>query len=343
MKLSIVATLYRSEKHLREFYERITRVAQGITDDFELILVNDGSPDGSLSIARELHEKDARVVVLDLSRNFGHHKAALTGVSYALGETVFLIDSDLEEPPELLGRFWRELHSDPELDVVFGVQQVRRGEGFNRLAGSWFYKVFNALSDHKIVENEVIARLMTRRYVDSLIRFREADPVLAGLCSLAGFNRKAIPMLKGQRRETSYDLGRKVSMVVRSVTSFSAKPLIMIFYLGATISLASFLYVLTLVIQKLVLGCTIEGWITIAASIWLLGGLILFSLGVIGIYVAMIFNQVKNRPLTIVRQQWRRPVDFQPNRQPAEHPIASTDPANPGAASINYSEETAHK
>ena len=141
MRLSIVTTLYNTELHLLEFYERITKCAQGITHDYELILVNDGSPDNSLELAVSLHEKDQRVKVVDLSRNFGHHKAMMVGLEYAQSDYVFLIDSDLEEPPETLKLFWEEIQGAKDFDVVFGVQEKRRGGWLERISGTLYYKV----------------------------------------------------------------------------------------------------------------------------------------------------------------------------------------------------------
>ncbi|MBI5664356.1 MAG: glycosyltransferase family 2 protein, partial [Nitrospirae bacterium] len=143
MKLSIVTTLYYSEPYIAEFYERISTAAQRITDDYELILVNDGSPDESLSAALALYEKDKRVIVIDFAKNFGHHKAIMTGLSYAQGDYVFLIDSDLEEQPENLDLFWNELHAAPNIDVVYGTQYKRKGGWFEKITGNIFYKLFN--------------------------------------------------------------------------------------------------------------------------------------------------------------------------------------------------------
>jgi len=303
--LSIVTTLYSSEKYIDEFYVRASKAANTITNNYEIIFVDDGSPDKSLQIAKGLFEKDNRVSVIQLSRNFGHHRAILAGLARTHGEYVFLVDCDLEEPPELLLEFWKEMAKDKEIDIVFGIQEKRKGDWFESIVGGWFWKIFSYLTDNKILENQIIARLMNRSYVDNLVLFDEADPMLSGISCLNGFNRKTVLVNKGHKRETTYDLRKKISVTVKAIASFSAKPLIMIFYLGSIIMIASMLYVSKLIYDKLVFGCSIEGWVSIAASIWFLGGLILFCLGVIGIYLAMIFNQVKNRPLTIVRQEFR--------------------------------------
>jgi hypothetical protein len=153
MDLSIVTTLYYSSPYLEEFYARTCAAAEQITDDYEIILVNDGSPDDSLDVALSLFERDDRVKVVDLSRNFGHHKAVMTGLAHARGDLVFKIDCDLEEEPELLGEFYAEMIKDPSVDVVYGVQQRRKGGPFERLSGSLFYRLFNLLSDHPVPSN----------------------------------------------------------------------------------------------------------------------------------------------------------------------------------------------
>ena len=135
--------------------------------DFELILVNDGSPDDSLQIALSLHRRDRRVRIIDLSRNFGHHQAMMTGLSYARGDLVFLLDSDLEEEPEFLETFYERLKTTAA-DVVFGVQKKRKGRLFERVSGVIFFKLFNALSTHPIPKNVITARLMTREVCDEL-------------------------------------------------------------------------------------------------------------------------------------------------------------------------------
>ena len=154
MRLSVVATLYRSSRTLDAFYARVSSAAAALTGEYELVLVNDGSPDDSLDVALQLLSRDARVRVVDLARNFGHHKAMMTGLAHARGELVFLIDSDLEEEPELLGAFHDTLRAS-DADVVYGVQATRRGGLFERVSGWVFFKLFNVLSDVPIPVNVV--------------------------------------------------------------------------------------------------------------------------------------------------------------------------------------------
>ena len=162
MKLSIVTTLCYSPDYVNEFYERVSKEAKKITDDYEIIFVDDGSSDDSLQKAVALYEKDIKVKVIELSRNFGHHKAIMTGLSYAQGDFVFLIDSDLEEEPELLGKFWAEMQKDDTVDVVYGVQKKRKGGWFERWSGEIYYKIVNKLGNMTIPKNIITARLMKK-------------------------------------------------------------------------------------------------------------------------------------------------------------------------------------
>lgn len=304
--LSIVTTLYFSAPYIREFYERITNAAKKITGDYEIIFVNDGSPDQSLEIALAHYESDPNVRVIDLSRNFGHHKAMMTGLSQARGEFVFLIDVDLEERPELLEEFWREMQEAKDVDVVYGIQARRKGGWFERISGSIFYKTFNYFSTTKIPENIVMARLMKRGYVNALASFREQEIFLAGLSTSAGFRQKGISVEKLSHSPTTYSIGKKVGLLVNSITSFTSQPLIHIFYLGCFISFGSFIYIACLIFRKLYYGTGLVGWTSLIASIWLVGGIVVFSIGTVGIYLSKVFIEVKNRPYTIIKRYYRR-------------------------------------
>lgn len=302
MKLSIVATLYRSASYIDEFCRRASTAARQIVgDDYEIVLVNDGSPDNSLEIAVRLHESNSHIIVVDLSRNFGHHKAMMTGLAHAKGERVFLIDSDLEEEPEWLLSFAEQMQRE-SCDVVYGVQEQRKGGFFERWSGHWFYCVFRALTGLALPENVVTARLMSRRYVDALLRHDEREVFMAGLWHITGFDQAGQSIKKHNTSDTTYTLRRKMSLLVNSVTSFSNAPLVGIFYVGVTISMVAGVYTAYLLIFWLCLAKPLSGWTSVMASIWLLGGFIISFIGVVGIYLSKIFSETKRRPYTIIRQ-----------------------------------------
>ncbi|MEM8539241.1 MAG: glycosyltransferase family 2 protein [Pseudomonadota bacterium] len=302
MKLSIVTTLYNSERHLQEFHQRASKAAKGVAgDDYEIVMVNDGSPDGSLAMAVGLSEEDPHVIVIDLSRNFGHHKAMMTGLDHARGDLVFLIDSDLEEQPEWLEEFHAKLDTGGH-DVVFGVQDNRKGGWFERQSGSAFYRIFNAVSDVPLPADIVTTRLMRRDYVRALVAHREREMIISGLWAMTGFDQQPHTVKKASGSKTTYTLRRKVVLAINAITSFSNTPLVMIFYFGLTISVLASIYIAFLVFNWAFLARPLSGWTSLMGSIWLLGGLIISFIGVIGIYLAKIFTETKQRPYTIVRQ-----------------------------------------
>lgn len=311
MELSIVTTMYRSAQFLPEFYRRASEAAARLTSDYEILLVNDGSPDECLDVALRLVESDARVRVVDLARNFGHHRAIMTGLAHARGERIFLIDCDLEEEPELLPSFAAEMAST-RADVVYGVQGVRKGGLLERVSGSVFYRLFNALSDYPVPANLVTVRLMTRRYVEALLRHDERELFLGGIWSITGFEQHPVAVRKGSRAGTSYTLRRRVALFVNAITSFSSKPLVLVFWLGTFISMGAMAATVVLIVRKVFFGKLLVGWPSLMVSIWLLGGLTIFCLGIIGIYLAKIFVEVKRRPYSIVRQVYER-IDSSPS------------------------------
>lgn len=302
MKLSAVATLYHSSKYIQEFYRRMSIAAKQFAgDDYEIILVNDGSPDNSRELAIELTEQDKHVLLVDLSKNFGHHKAMMTGLAQAQGELVFLIDSDLEEEPELLASFSRQMLKT-KCDVVFGVQEKRKGGWFERWSGTIFYWMFNFLADIKVPRNIVTARLMSRRFVKALLLHSERELSIGGLYYITGFDQQAQVIKKHSTGSTTYTLSRKISIFINSITSFSNKPLVGIFYLGLSIFFFAAIYSAYLMIRWLFWSTPIVGWTSVMASFWILGGLVISMIGIIGIYLSKVFIETKNRPYTIIRQ-----------------------------------------
>jgi putative glycosyltransferase len=305
VQLSIVTTLYRSAPYLREFCARTTAAAQAITDDYEVILVNDGSPDESLELAVELFRRSLKIRVIDLARNYGQHKAVMTGLAHARGRLVFVLDSDLEEPPELLEQL-RAKMLQSNADVVYAVQPARKGALMERMTGSLFYRAFNSVAVESIPENVMCARLMTRRYVTALVAHREREVFLQGLWVTAGFTQVPLPTTKNSKGTSSYTTAAKVSMSVNAITSFSNRPLVGIFYLGLVISLTGTIGATALILRRLVFGTLIMGWPSLIVSIWLIGGITLFSIGVLAIYLAKIFTEMKRRPYTIIRDVYSR-------------------------------------
>ncbi|MBV9875939.1 MAG: glycosyltransferase family 2 protein [Verrucomicrobia bacterium] len=305
MILSVVTTLYSSAPYIEEFYRRILAQVQTLPVGYEIVFVDDGSPDNALDVALEIMNRDSRVSVVELSKNFGHHKAMMTGISQARGDLVFLIDVDLEEPPEILGEFYRQL-TEKSVDIVFGVQQERHGTWFQRASGEAFYHLYNLLSTNVVPRNQLRARLMTRRYVDALVRHREQLFMIEILCNLTGFKQIAFPMNKtGYKGITTYTLARRIRLFINGITMSSNRPLIFIGYIGAIIVCLAAVYSLFVLIQYLLGIATPDGWTSLIISTWFLGGLTIFSLGIIATYLSVMFEEVKGRPYSIIAKVHR--------------------------------------
>jgi putative glycosyltransferase len=303
--LSVVTSLYKSAPFVQLFHRAVVDAATCVPGECEIIMVNDGSPDDSLAVALDVRERDPRVRVIDLSRNFGHHKALMTGLAHARGDLVFLIDVDLEDDPAQLPRFHEHLVATGA-DVVYGVQDSRKGGWFERSTGALFFNLFNRLLTHPIPANIVTTRLMTRRYVRALVRHRDREICLAGLWMITGFDQRPLVVTKSNREGSSYGIGRRISVFVNAVTSFSNRPLVYIFQLGIAVIALSIVAGAMLLYQSLTGGIGVPGWASLMVSLWFLGGVTIFCVGMLGIYLAKVFTEIKDRPYTVVRQVYGR-------------------------------------
>lgn len=302
MKLSIVASLYMSAPYIEEFCSRASKAArQLVGEDFEIVLVNDGSPDTSLDIAVALIDTCPQLKVVDLSRNFGHHKAMLTGLAHAQGERIFLLDVDLEEEPEWLLPFVEHMEQNTS-DIVYGVQNKRKGDWFERWSGGLYYRLFNWLCDVKQPKNAVTARLMTRRFVTALLQHKEHTTIFSAICVITGFTQSSLSVHKHSTSPTTYIFRKKVAAVLNAVTSFSDVPLKIIFCVGFTIFLFSCCFAGWIFYKKLFSDYILDGWTSLMISVWILGGIMISFIGIIGLYLSKVFIETKNRPYTIIRK-----------------------------------------
>jgi putative glycosyltransferase len=307
MRLSIVTTLYRSAPYIEEFHRRVSAEAGRITTDYEILFVDDGSPDDSLRVAVALTANDPRVRVIELSRNFGHHRAMMTGLRRARGELVFLIDIDLEEAPEWLTQFHDILRRE-DVDVVYGYQERRKGGWLERSGGALHWWLIRLLSDYPIPHSHVTARLMKRSYVRSLLQHREQQTALGGLWAMTGYRQRGAVVTKGWRGTSSYSFGKRLAMVFEGLTAFSGKPLMLVFTGGVGIFLLASAIAAYLIFLRLT-GVVLEGWVSVMVSVWILGGLCIASIGVVGLYTARIFMETKRRPYSIVRAAYGYPAE----------------------------------
>lgn len=306
MKLSVVCTLFHSEKYCREFYQRMRKTVNELGVPYEFVFVNDGSPDRSKDIILDLMAQDSAISLVDLSRNFGHHQAIMAGLEYSTGDYVFLIDCDLEEDPELLVPFWKKMNEQRALDVVYGIQWKRKGQFFERLSGTFFYKTLNFFTSLEYPSNTLTARLMKKEYVESVLQYKERAIDIWAIFILAGYNQEGIQCEKKHKGSTTYTLSKRISMGVETITSFSHRPLYLIFLVGIIWLAISSVNLAVILVKKWIWGVPLEGWASIMASLWLIGGVIIFLIGIISIYLSKVFLEVKQRPTAIVKHIYRK-------------------------------------
>jgi putative glycosyltransferase len=305
MTLSVVTTLYASEATVEEFHRRMARAAEQVTPQVEFVYVNDGSPDGSLERVLELRREDARIAVIDLARNFGHHPALLAGLKAASGEFVFLIDSDLEEAPELLPDFWGVLQANPAADAVYGIQRRRKGGVSERLIGRLWYAFFCRLTDLPYPRDSLTARLMTRRFVAAALLHKERDLDMMGIFAMAGHEQIPFATTKASKGDTSYTVAKRLRIAITGLTSFTTAPLTLILLAGCLMTIASVLGGLIWLLLDWS-GAARFGLVGLAIwSIWFVGGLLLTALGVVALYAGTILREAKARPRAIVRHVYR--------------------------------------
>jgi len=298
---SIVAPVYNEEATLPEFYRRTTAVAGGLDGTFELILIDDGSADRSLAVAKDIAARDQRVKVIGFSRNFGHQIAITAGIDYAEGEAVIIIDSDLQDPPEVIPGLvaaWRN-----GFDIVYATRSERRGETWFKLATArLFYWLINRVTSLRIPSDTGDFRLLDRRVVLALRQAREQHRFMRGLAVWVGFRQIGVKYVRHERfaGATKYPLRRMLRLSTDAITSFSYVPLQLATTLGFWVSGVALVAIPVVAVLRLRGNNFFGGQATTLISVLFLGGVQLIFLGVIGEYLGRIYDEVKRRPLYIV-------------------------------------------
>jgi dolichol-phosphate mannosyltransferase len=301
--LSIVVPVFNESEVIEIFYPRAKKVADSLDAfTYEIIFVDDGSRDDSYDKMVRLANQNSHVKILKFSRNFGHQIAITAGTDMAKGDAVVVIDADLQDPPEVIRDFivkWEEGY-----DVVYGVREKREGEGKMKLfTASLFYRILKALTKVDIPVDTGDFRLMSKRAVAHLRELREQDRFIRGLVSWIGFKQTAVTYHREKRYagETKYPYKKMIKFALDGLTSFSSVPLKLATLLGYATSFLALLYACSVLIQK-VLGITVQGWATIMVGMLFLGGVQLICIGIMGEYIARIFNQIKQRPMYIIEE-----------------------------------------
>jgi glycosyltransferase involved in cell wall biosynthesis len=300
--ISVVVPMYYEELVAEECYRQLTDTLEGKDFDYELIFVNDGSKDKTEDILLSISRNDKRVRVINFSRNFGHQTAVTAGIFNSKGDAVVIIDADLQDPPKLILemiRLWRKGY-----EVVYGKRKKRNGETFFKLlTAKYFYKFLNYMSDIDIPKDTGDFRLIDKKVVQVFRNMPERNRFVRGMMSWIGFNQTFIEYERDERfaGETKYPLKKMIKFATDGIVSFSTKPLKIVSFLGVlsiVLSLVIFIYSL---ISKMFIHETIAGWASIVNIVAFFGGLQLISLGIVGEYVARIYEEAKNRPLYIIK------------------------------------------
>jgi len=299
--LSVVAQVYNEEATLETFYARVCEALEGVP--FELVLVDDGSSDSSPAVLEGLAAEDPRVRVVFLSRNFGHQTALTAGLDHANGRAVVMLDADLQDPPELIPRMldhWRA-----GCDVVYAVRERREGESWFKLTTArWFYRLFDSLAQVDLQHNSGDFRLLDRQPLDALLAMRERNRFLRGMTVWVGYRQAAVPYQRDARYagETKYTVSKMLRFSLDAMSSFSHRPLQLATLLGFLISTLAFIAIPVVAGLRLA-GSYLPGFGTVTIAVLLLGGIQLIAIGIIGEYVGRIYDEVKGRPLYLVRSR----------------------------------------
>jgi polyisoprenyl-phosphate glycosyltransferase len=314
MKLtySIVAPVYNEKDNLPIFYERLSKVMNSTRDSWELILINDGSRDGSLDVMIELANQDDRVKILNFARNFGHQTAVTAGIDYATGSAVVLIDSDLQDPPEVIPEMitkWKE-----GFQVVYAVRTRREGESWFKLTtAKWFYRLLYRITDVDIPLDTGDFRLMDEKVADVLRRMREHNRFIRGMTSWVGFKQTGVGYVRQPRGagETKYPLKKMLGFAADAVTSFSYFPLQLMIYASGALGILALVAMIVIAALRITGGTDyFGGQATTIVLVLLLSAFQMFFMFIIGQYVARIYDETRNRPLYVVA--FTKNIDEQP-------------------------------
>lgn len=300
--LSVVVPAYNEQEVLPEFHRRLSEVLRSLPLRAEVVYVNDGSTDSTITVLRNLQMCDSRLAIVDLSRNFGKEIALTAGLDHSSGDAVVVIDADLQDPPELIPKLlghWREGY-----DIVYAKRTVREGESFlKKAAARMFYRLIQGVSRVKIPEDTGDFRLLSRRAIDSLSQLREQHRFMKGLFAWIGYPQKAVLYERARRYagETKWNYWRLWTLALEGFTSFTIAPLKIASYVGLLVALGAFTFGMIIIYKTIMFGEPVRGYPSLMVVVLFLGGVQLIALGILGEYLGRIFNETKKRPLYFVK------------------------------------------
>ncbi len=294
--------LLNEDGNISVLYDALLPVVERISPDYEIIFVDDGSRDASFERIEEISKQNDRVLGVCLSRNFGHQIALTAGLEHTTGEIIITMDADMQHPPEVILNLYDKYCEGYDIVNTIRTETADSGQ-FKKITSSWFYKIINNLSDMHIQPGAADFRLMNRKTVDAFLQLKEKDRFTRGLISWMGFKQAIVPYAAPPRfsGRSKYSIVKMFHFAVDGITSFSAKPLRVSFFAGLIFAIIGLIYSAYAVIEYFK-GKTIPGWTSILVSVLIIGGIQLISIGVIGEYLARVFNEAKNRPLYFVKR-----------------------------------------
>jgi glycosyltransferase involved in cell wall biosynthesis len=303
--ISIVIPCYNEESNINTLYSTLKDVLEKNNYSFELVFVNDGSKDNTLKLLLEAHQKDNRVKVIDLSRNFGKELALSAGLDFASGDCVIPFDADLQDPAEIIPKLIEKYQEGYE--IVNAVRTKREGETrLKKATSNLFYKIFNKFSSTKLEPNVGDFRLISRPALEVIKKMPERCRFMKGIFSWVGFNSTSVEFVRKPRNsgKTKWSYLRLIDLAINGITSFSTFPLRLAFLLGTIVSFFGFIYAIYIILQKIIFGNSVKGYPSIIVALLFLGGIELIVLGVVGEYIGKIYEEVKQRPLYVVKRIW---------------------------------------
>lgn len=298
--ISIITPIYGCQAGLVELYIRLKTALETITSDFEIIMVNDSSPDDAWETIVKLARKDHRVKGINLSRNFGQHHAITAGLDYCSGEWVVVMDCDLQDQPEEISKLYNKAQEG--YDIVFGRRLIRRDNLLKKLFSNLFYALLGYLTETKQDSSTANFGIYRRKVIDAVLKMQDSLRYFPAMVQWVGFKSTAIEVDHAERTfgKTSYNFRKLFHLAINTILSFSEKPLRLTIKLGLFISLLAILFGCYIIYRYFHGGIKVIGWPSMIVSIWFLAGMIIFILGVIGLYIGKTFEKVKHRPLYII-------------------------------------------
>lgn len=300
--ISVIVTFFNEEGNLEPLYRRISKVFENTDDEFELILIDDASVDGSLDVAEKLRLKDPRVKILSMTRNFGHQVSLSAGIDYAEGDAVIIMDADLQHPPELIPELLKKWCEGYE-NVYTIRKTIKKVPFLKNFCSEIFYRIFCALTKVDLPMNSADFRLLDRKLVLELRRIRERNRFLRGIICWTGPRSIGIEYQEAERYngENKYNFKKSFFLAIDAITSFSSKPLYLGVVIGFIFAFLGFLYFIYVLYEYFILRINVPGWATVVCLLAVLGGIQLIVTGLIGIYIGKNYEEVKQRPLYLIR------------------------------------------